>query len=125
VNNRFFLAVSALLLGACDGPNTNRPVALLKPDSSLCNQPPLVVELRAGREYAANNTPLDSSALVGWLQMTLPQRRADQRRVFVWIDSSRTAADLEWIVPTIERWGGRAYAAEITCTYTDYSRQAA
>jgi len=116
------LLVAAGVSGAC-GPRAEETVILQRPDTSLCHQTPLFVEVKAGGGYALNSAPMDSAALGAWLQTTLPQRRQGERAVFVGVDSGRGTDDLRWIVAGIERAGGRAYAAVPVCVYTISQRK--
>ena len=111
------LLLVTLVAGGCNRQHANTKVTLQAPDSTICHQPPLLIDVRAGGGYALNSAPLDSAALAAWLRASLPLRKEGQRAVFVQVDSARTDADLRWIVAGIERAGGRAYKVVPTCEY--------
>jgi len=124
------------MLGACGGRGVDQAAILQAADSSLCNQPPLLIQLHSGGRYTVYATPVDSAALAASLgrysvpvsvdsaalavslDSTLAYRPEDRRAVFLYLDSGRVNTDLAWIVPAVERSGGRAYAG-IVCTYTE------
>ena len=117
VSRLLTLPLVACIGAACSGQRADEAVTLQVPDSSICHQAPLLIELRAGGGFAVNTGSVDSAALAAWLETDLPQRKAGERAVFVRLDSSRSTRELRWIVAGIERAGGRAYAIP-TCEYT-------
>jgi hypothetical protein len=78
----------------------------------------LVLELLPReRGYRLNTELLDSANLATFLQVQLPEYPPERRNVYVRLDSGR-AAELRWLVPVIERAGGRAYEPDSTCSRT-------
>ena len=74
------------------------------------------LRVSAGR-YSDRGITVDSASLPVSLERALAHRPEDRRVVFVYADTGRLNSDLAWIVPVIERSGGRPYAG-IVCTYT-------
>jgi hypothetical protein len=113
------LAVALLACRQERAPQTGGiAVARLRTDAaSVCDpsrQLPLVLELPAAGGFRLNRQALDSAELARWLRDGQARRDPAGRLVFVRADSLR-ARELGWLVPAIERAGGRAYEPDTAC----------
>ena len=88
---------------------------VLRTDSASCVPEAYLLELPEAGRYVLNAEIRDSLGVVHWLANVLPKRSGDGRVVNVRGALPDRRSDLDWIVPAVQKAGGKPYAFDPAC----------